>query len=284
MSVLLTDIPDVSKLSALSPAEFAAIATSLLPWIDWRIQPYRDWIADPLKDLLVCRLTTSPGSQDNPLVFSLFSFLDTPLTTPKAAGFKRPLLHQILGSLPKDRIEPYRAALVCLATSPTEVEKNLSERSAALLEFLDASQAWVPCTKHDDLGIRMLELVETAEMQPLIPGMLEWLQDRNWPPFRGCWTQLARFPELAIDSIREVLRTGDDGCWKEALLNFLESEMPVKMRERGRVEVERIAQQPTQDEIENDAWEAANDCLKAMDDARDKGKILGRKLDQRMDT
>ncbi|KAJ7445185.1 hypothetical protein B0H11DRAFT_2087740 [Mycena galericulata] len=279
------DIPDVSKLSALSPAEFAAIATSLLPWIDWRVQPYRDWIADPLKDLLESRLTTSPGSQDDPLVSSLFSFLDTPSTTPEAADLRHPLVHQILGSLPKNRIEPYRVALVRLATSPTDVEKDLSERSAALLEFLDASQAWVPRTKHDDLGMRTLELVETAEeMQPLIPGMLEWLQDRNWPPFRGCWAQLARFPELAIDPIRVILRTGDDGWWEEALLKFLESEMPVKMRERARVEVERIAQQPTQDEIENDAWEAANDCLKAMDDARDRGKILGRKLDQRMDT
>jgi hypothetical protein len=175
-----------------------------------------------------------------------------------------------LAALPKDRIEPYRAALERLAASPSEAETTegkLDARSTELLDFLDASQAWVPRSKGDDLGLRSLELVQTSEeMRPHVKEMLVWLQDYNWPPMPGCWTQLARFPELALDPIREVLRKGDDGEWSSHLLEFLQDCMPGKLRERARVEVERIAQRPTQNEIDNETGEAAIDCLKAMDD------------------
>lgn len=264
----------VSELCALTPSEFAAVSTALLPWIDWRGLRYHHSSAEPLQNLLISRLTTSQATPDDPLVSSVLSILATPATTPEAVGLKRPLLYQILGSLPKDRIEPYRAALVRVAMSPTEAEREISTRSAAILEFLDASYAWVPRSKGDDLGMRTLELVQTAEeMRPLVPGMLEWLQDQNWPPFKGCMSQLLRFPEVAIDPIREVLRRGDDAWWENNLLRYVLLDMPRQTRARARGEVERIAQRPTQAEIDDDAWEAANDCLKAMDDSADRAKM-----------
>ncbi|KAJ7618095.1 hypothetical protein B0H17DRAFT_648979 [Mycena rosella] len=51
-------------------------------------------------------------------------------------------------------------------------------------------------------------------MQLFIPGLLQWLQNINWPPCSGCWTQLARFPELAPDPSYAVLRKGDDAEWE----------------------------------------------------------------------
>ncbi|KAJ7463640.1 hypothetical protein FB451DRAFT_1562097 [Mycena latifolia] len=134
----------------------------------------------------------------------------------------------ILCDLPKDRFEPYRGALTRLAMQPSEAEAamGLPHRSAAeMLEFLDAShasQAWVPRNKSDQMSIRSLDLlVQTPEeMRPFVPGLLEWLQDPNWPPYSTCWSQLERFPEVAIDPIREVLRRGDDGWWEDSLLQF----------------------------------------------------------------
>jgi hypothetical protein len=193
--------------------------------------------------------------------------------TTAAADLKRSLLQCVLSVLPKDRIEPYRAALGRLVTSPTEAETAkgpwppLGKRSADLLEFLDASHAWVPRHKGDDLGMRSLELIQTAEeMRPYVKRMLVWLQDYHWLPMRGCSAQLARFPELALDPIREILRMGDDGEWSCHLLEFLKDSMPGQLREKARVEVERIAQRPTHSEIDNETSEVAVDCLKAMDD------------------
>ncbi|KAF8205285.1 hypothetical protein K438DRAFT_1757271 [Mycena galopus ATCC 62051] len=274
------DMASVTRLSTLSQAEFAAVAPSLLPWMGWRNN--RDsLIMQPLNELFVSRLTATTPSPTDPLVSVIVSALVIPATTPTAAGLKHPLLHNILSALPKDRIKPYRSALARMATSPTEAEAestpwppSLSERSAEILDFLDTSHAWVPRTKADDLALRSLELVESAEdMKPHVKGMLGWLEDRNWPPAAGCWAQLARFPELALDPIREVLRNGDNGDWSYNVLQFLEQSMPGELREMARVEVERIAQCPTQSEIDNDAVEAANDCLKAMDDWADRAKM-----------
>ncbi|KAJ7785277.1 hypothetical protein DFH07DRAFT_726162 [Mycena maculata] len=102
-------------------------------------------------------------------------------------------------------------------------------------------------------------------MAPFVPELLDWLKDANWPPYGACWLQLTRFPELAVDPIRQVLRDGEDGEWEEHLLQFIEREMPPEVRETARAEVERVAQRPTQDEIDCEAVEAANDCLREMD-------------------
>jgi hypothetical protein len=174
--------------------------------------------------------------------------------------------------LPKECIEPYRDALVHLTKDPTEALPGtigtISARSTEIVEFLNATQAWVPRHKGDDMAYRSLDLlVHTAdEMRPFVPGLLGWLQDQNWPPFRDCWFQLERFPELVVDPIREELRKGDDGEWEASLMRFLRDVVPPERREEAREEVERIVQRPTQNEIDSAVDEYANECLQAMDD------------------
>ncbi|KAJ6595521.1 hypothetical protein DFH09DRAFT_1305332 [Mycena vulgaris] len=235
-----------------------------------------------VSELLVSRLTASTPSPENPSVLAMDSVLSTPALTPDAAYLKQRISYSVLADLPKERLEPYRDAFTRLATRPTEAEAaaGISERSAEILEFLDASQAWVPRSKSDDMAIRSLDLlVQSAEeMRPFVPGLLEWLQDNNWPPWRGCRAQLARFPEVAMDPIREVLRKGEDGEWEGHLLCFLEECMPKHVRERARVEVERIAQRPTPTEIENDAAESANNLLMDMDHWADRVKMFSKKV------
>jgi hypothetical protein len=206
----------------------------------------------------------------------MISVLATPALTSEIAHSKGRMWWDVLIELPRDRLEPYRGAFTRLTTQPSEaeVEEGLHDRSAEMLEFLDASQAWVPRGKSDHMAIRSLDLlVQTPEeMRPFVPGLLEWLQDPNWPPFGGCVMQLARFPEVAIDPIREVLRQGNDGWWEEHLICFLLRYVPDELRERARAEVERIAQRPTADE-DNDTLEAANECLKEMDNRAARAKM-----------
>ncbi|KAJ6521505.1 hypothetical protein B0H19DRAFT_841177, partial [Mycena capillaripes] len=63
-------------------------------------------------------------------------------------------------------------------------------------------------------------------MAPHVPGLLGWLADLNWPHSGGFWGHLERFPELAVDPIREILREGGDGEWEYHLLEFLTSSVP----------------------------------------------------------
>ncbi|KAJ6480513.1 hypothetical protein C8R47DRAFT_599888 [Mycena vitilis] len=272
-----SDDTAVSRLSALSVSEFANVTPSLLPWMHWRSNDGRSLIRSDLINLFVARMTTSPPSPSGPLVSVVLSTLTSP--APFDAASKNTLLW-ILAELPKDRIIPYRAALARLATSPTEAETeaegDLQDLSADLLEFLDSSVARVPRSKQDHLAIRTLALLETAdEMRPHVDGLLEWLQDQNWPPFSGCWEQLARFPEITIDPIRAVLRKGDDGEWSAHLLMFMSREMLPELMAKARVELERIVQRPTQDEIDSECPEEAGECLRAIDDWAERARIFG---------
>ncbi|KAJ7657247.1 hypothetical protein DFH06DRAFT_1297919 [Mycena polygramma] len=271
----VTDYTAVSRLSALSVPEFASVTPPLLPWMHWRSNDGRSLIRTDLINLFVSRLTASPPLPDDPLVSVVLSTLASPATTAESADPKHTLLW-ILAELPKDKIAPYRAALVRLANSPSEAENDLPHLSADLLEFLDTSVARVPRSKGDHLAIRTLALLDTAdEMRPHVDGLLEWLQDRNWPPFAGCWEQLARFPALTIEPIREVLRQGNDGEWSAHLLAFMSREMPAELMQQARVELERIVQRPTQDEIDSECPEEAGECLRAIDDWAERAKIFG---------
>ncbi|KAJ6524387.1 hypothetical protein DFH09DRAFT_1096076 [Mycena vulgaris] len=106
------------------------------------------------------------------------------------------------------------------------------------------------------------EVVQTGdEMRPLVPGVLEWITDTNWPVADGCWNQLARFP----GPIREVLKRGDNAGWECNLLAFLLRDVPRPLLERVRPVLERIFMWPTDEEIECLVHESAAECLEVMD-------------------
>ncbi|EHK45613.1 hypothetical protein TRIATDRAFT_299324 [Trichoderma atroviride IMI 206040] len=65
-------------------------------------------------------------------------------------------------------------------------------------------------------------------MEPYVDELLGWLADPNWPPYLGCQKQLARFPEVTIDPIKEViLKNRSDPEWLLYILDFVEGHVPV---------------------------------------------------------
>ncbi|KAJ7846309.1 hypothetical protein B0H13DRAFT_2208742 [Mycena leptocephala] len=295
---MLLDLKDTQesqilpKLSSLASSELAPLVPLLLSWLIYPssgshengINTERRILSretsHELSNLLISRLTAAPPSTDDPLVAEIHTTLVTPSITAESVKSKSALFywHGVLVSLPKDRMEPYREALVRLSKSPTTEERaySLDSRCRYILEFMDASCARVPDSKFDELAVRSLEMVQTAEeMSPLVPVLLCWIADMNWPVASGCWDQLARFPELTIDPIRAVLRSGDDAGLESNLLDFLLRAVPRPLMERVRPEIERVAQRPTEEEIEYLTVDSVNDCLEAMDQWAARMKILG---------
>ncbi|KAJ7347500.1 hypothetical protein DFH08DRAFT_744633 [Mycena albidolilacea] len=275
------------KLSSLSSADLAPLIPLLLSWLVYpstsaerdTLKDLSNETRDQLADFLISRLTAASPTTGDPLVAQIHAALSNPSGTADSAREKAALFyyHGVMLSLPKEHIEPYCDALTRMAWTSTaeETARGLDLRCRYLLEFLDSSQARVPHSKSDELAVRSLELVRTAEeMCPLIPGVLEWIADMNWPIAQECWDQLARFPELTIEPIRAVLRRGDDGGWAMNILSFLLDDVPRVLMERLRPEIERIAQRPTDDEIECMCFESAAECLEAMDHWAARMKIL----------
>ncbi|KAJ6595505.1 hypothetical protein DFH09DRAFT_1410005 [Mycena vulgaris] len=207
-------------------------------------------------ELLLSQLSATAPSPDVPLVSAMRSVSSTSVLDAAAGDLTNQMACMVLADLPKERLEPYRGALTRLATHPTEAEAKtgVSERSQEILQFLDASQAWFLCNKLDFMAFRSLDLLvhSAEEMWPFVPRLLECLRKMQlatvgrlrWIPFVSC------FGRAKTGSGRVIYSWTGDG-----------------------VKVERIAQRPTQTEVENEAVESANDLLNEMDHWADRAKI-----------
>jgi hypothetical protein len=104
-------------------------------------------------------------------------------------------------------------------------EPHLRETALLLARFASSlTEIWTPTSKFDAIAFRSLnERVHTpTEMAPHVPGLLEWLADPNWPVYGGCVEQLARFPDVSVEPIRELIeRERGDGTWIENGLQFV---------------------------------------------------------------
>jgi hypothetical protein len=104
----------------------------------------------------------------------------------------------------------------------------------------------IPKDKFDEEVIDRLKALSFEQINPIIPELLEWLQDINWPISGPIAQLLNPFVNRITPEIIKILKT-DDGLWKLWILVTLTRTTtdPVLL-----AEIERIAKCPTRDEIE----------------------------------
>ncbi|UPK89216.1 hypothetical protein LCI18_000151 [Fusarium solani-melongenae] len=176
-------------------------------------------------------------------------------------------LNEVVVDLPLKDLHHYRPALKAVSetiASDTTASHlgsatGLRSEAASLIRFMDDPTAvWVPQTKGDHIAERSLqERVRTAdEMRPHVPGLLDWLADANWPPFRGCRAQLARFPEVTVGPIGQLIeKERGDGGWIASLLDFVDECVPLSMWEELKPTVKALVEEAKGDE---DDWEVSD--------------------------
>lgn len=106
----------------------------------------------------------------------------------------------------------------------------------------------IPKHKFDEKVIHGLKNLSFEELKPIIPELLEWLQDMNWPIARPIANILEPFADRLTPDIIKILKT-NDGMWKLWILVTLARKTtdPLLL-----IEIERIAKFPTRDEIEDE--------------------------------
>jgi hypothetical protein len=127
-----------------------------------------------------------------------------------------------------------------------------------------AQLALLPKDKHDDAAIAHISTLPESEIEPLLPEILTWLQDPNWPIARTVLPFILQHPALIVEPLRQVLRT-DDVEWIYVVLCNVIKEMPLEERRKMRVEIERIAREPTEEEKENELDVDAQGILDGLD-------------------
>lgn len=107
-------------------------------------------------------------------------------------------------------------------------------------------QELVPKHKSDFIAIENLKLLSFEEIKPIVTELLEWLQDFNWPVAAPIAEMLSPYLDKMVPEVMEVLKT-NDGVWKFWILTTLltNTHNPILLKE-----LERIANFPTKDEVE----------------------------------
>lgn len=113
---------------------------------------------------------------------------------------------------------------------------------------MKSSNELLPRDKHDFERVNALKTLDKKELETIIPDLLEWLQDINWPISKDISKLLLTVPEETTPYVFEVLR-GHDDLWKEWCLRFFVFKLPLELMRRFEKETRRIAFEPTKGEI-----------------------------------
>jgi hypothetical protein len=106
----------------------------------------------------------------------------------------------------------------------------------------------LPRDKFDFERVNKIKKSEKKDIIPLLPGLLEWIQDMNWPIAPEIAEILMTFPKEIVPHIRNVLSTDDD-IWKFWCLEYLVKKFSTEDKELLKTDLIRLSTTPTEGEM-----------------------------------
>ncbi|MFD1988668.1 DUF5071 domain-containing protein [Paenibacillus nicotianae] len=122
----------------------------------------------------------------------------------------------------------------------------------------------IPESKFDFGAIQRLQQLEPQQLIPILPELLVWLQDINWPVAIPMSKILLTVPNEIVPHVRDVLHT-DDTEWIEWCLQYIVGFLPVALIRKLEPEIRRIADSPTKWEYETESHITAQEILATLD-------------------
>ena len=116
----------------------------------------------------------------------------------------------------------------------------------------------VPKNKFDNSNIEKLKHLSSSEIEPILPVLLEWIQDCNWPVSGDILGVLALHQSAIVPLIHGVLSPNEkDDIWKYWIITCLLPLFSDKSINFILPDIKRIAKSPTQGELKEEVNEAA---------------------------
>lgn len=113
---------------------------------------------------------------------------------------------------------------------------------------MDDVRSLIPRGKHDyERADAAIEAGYPA-VEPILPELLEWVQDMNWPIAKKLAPFLPSIGAPLAPYIREIFKT-DDETWKNWIMSEILEESP-GLAGMFRDELQRIAYSPNESEAE----------------------------------
>lgn len=114
--------------------------------------------------------------------------------------------------------------------------------------------------KHDLTAARALVAAGYPAVADLLPHLLSWVKDFNWPVATIVAPFLAEVGTPVVPALQEVLRSNDH-VWRYWCISCVIAEMDPEVASVFSDELERIAQRPTAVERYEDLDEVATEAL-----------------------
>ena len=103
---------------------------------------------------------------------------------------------------------------------------------------------------------------EFAEIEPIVPALLEWTQDRNWPVAAILCPFFASIGSPLVPYLRQVLET-EDGGWKYDVIVSIVAHSP-ELCVALASDLRRMAGNPTAAEEKEEVNLAASEALDSL--------------------
>lgn len=125
---------------------------------------------------------------------------------------------------------------------------------------MEGYEDYLPLNIYDLDKVEKLKKLDRNVLEPLLPDLLEYTQDMNWPVASGVVEILLTFPKEIVSHVQAILSSNDDN-WKWFILHFLVIKLPVESQVQFKQYLIRVAQTPTQNEIAEELDEIAKEIV-----------------------
>ncbi|WP_223599770.1 DUF5071 domain-containing protein [Chryseobacterium sp. GVT01B] len=113
----------------------------------------------------------------------------------------------------------------------------------------------IPKNKGDLSTAEKLTNYSYEELKEIIPNLLEWLQDMNWPVAKPVSEYLESINDKITTELLSILKSNDDEVWKYWIITIFG---PITQSPIIKNEIIRIATYPTENEIIEEVHQVAN--------------------------
>ena len=126
----------------------------------------------------------------------------------------------------------------------------------------------LPRHKSDSERVRTVVALGYPGVASVLPDLLTWLQDANWPISRSVARFLVSIGGPVFPLVREVF-AGTDGTWKYWCIELFVRELPRPQAESFRLDLQRLAYHPTADDRSEEVDERAREAPAWLDTDQD---------------
>ncbi|WP_033541571.1 DUF5071 domain-containing protein [Planococcus sp. CAU13] len=121
----------------------------------------------------------------------------------------------------------------------------------------------LPRNKYDVEQAKKLKDLDRSQVLLLLPDLIGYTQDINWPVAPIVVETLLTFPTEIIPSVQAALAEDDDN-WKWFLLNYLVSKLPLDSKFHFKGYLIRVAETPTESEMAEELDHLSKSILETM--------------------